>query len=218
MGNIEFDGKWTNEIEWKPTALFELPTENGKIYLRSAHQGNFIYFMIDAVPDTKVTSSDQATICFDTNNDKSQSPDDNDFCFSVNVNNDSGKTLNGNGQEFVEIKNHDGFVAVGTTSDHNDRYSKTPHASYEFKIPTDLVGRTDTYGFYFAVYDAQNNNYFWPTESSTDPMISPDKWGILISPDKSLPEFNIAFVILISSFLLIIFFTKNNFKLFSTLR
>ncbi len=48
---IEYDGIWTHEIEWKRTSLKEIDTKNGSIYLRFAHQDNYLYFLIYLVAD-----------------------------------------------------------------------------------------------------------------------------------------------------------------------
>lgn len=55
---------------------------------------------------------------------------------------------------------------------------------YEFKIPTDLVGRSADYGFYVEVYHASSNTvYSWPQGVTTTVPLeipSPTKWGDLI--------------------------------------
>ncbi len=64
---------------------------------------------------------------------------------------------------FTKIPNDENFVAIGTASDKFDRYSTTPHASYEFKIPLDVIGRSNNYGFYISAYDTDpQNHYSWP--------------------------------------------------------
>ena len=69
-----------------------------------------------------------------------------------------GVTLRGNSNQldssFKEIPNLIDYVAISTVSDENDRYTKDLHLSYEFKIPIELVDRSDNYGFYLAVYDS----------------------------------------------------------------
>lgn len=212
MGQIQFDGKWSNELEWKPSSLYELHTSNGTVYLRSAHQDNFIYLMIDVIPDTDILSGkDSATVCFDTQNDKTESPNANDYCFVSNLGKTTGIILQGNSSGYSEIKNAFGFIEVGAASDNNDRYSKIPHASYEFKIPTELVGRSDNYGFFFLINDEKNNQYYWPSDPSDDMINSPNKWGNLISPDKSLPEFETTWFVLIFGVIMILVFTRNEF-------
>ena len=47
--SLIFDGKWSNVNEWKQSTLDEFIFEdNKKIILRTAHQGDFIYILIDA--------------------------------------------------------------------------------------------------------------------------------------------------------------------------
>jgi len=203
--SIVFDGKWTNELEWKPTGLYTLTTETDQIFLRTAHYGDFVYAMIDVVPDITPDQNDFAVICFDTKNDRSEKPDSNDFCFYSFIDEKIGQTFHGNDSDFTKIENHQDFISIGAESDHNDRYSSISHASYEFKIPTDQIGRSNIYGFHFLIHDGQTI-YSWPSDSK---ITSPPTWGVLISPDKSLPEFNFAIVILVLSIVAVIVLTKN---------
>ena len=115
-----------------------------------------------------------------------------------------GVTLRGNSNQldssFKEIPNLIDYVAISTVSDENDRYTKDLHLSYEFKIPIELVDRSDNYGFYLAVYDSSTDkSYSWLGSSSYKGPISipsPSSWGDIISPDKSLPEYGFPMLIL----------------------
>lgn len=200
MNQVVFDGKWTFYTEWKPSSLNTISYDDGTlIQLRSAHHDNFIYILIDEVSKTKNNdNADMAMICFDKNNSKAITPNKNDYCFGVPFNGNNAFTLRANSSleetnHFTKIQNPDGFIGISSISDENDRYSDVPHASYEFRIPTDVVGRSDDYGFYLGVYDANENHvYSWPQDVSTDSLSNiptPNNWGEIISPDKSLPEF-----------------------------
>ena len=169
MERAIFDGKWTNYIEWKNTSWNEMRFEGDLIQLISAHFENFIYVFIDAVSDNSLDMGhDKATICFDTRNNKAENFDDDDYCFSVLLGENEGTTLQGdfeakNEDIFKKIDNPDGFIAISTISDENDPYSNIPHTGYEFKIPTDLVGRSNSYGFYVHVFDySANRTFTWP--------------------------------------------------------
>lgn len=97
-----------------------------------------------------------------------------------------------------QIQNHENFVGASTMSDNNDRYSKSPHPSYEFKIPIELFERSDNYGFHFLVFDASSNKKFsWPENSTleNDDFPKPSTWSDIISPDKSLLEFHFPVII-----------------------
>lgn len=219
MDEVIFDGKWTSNKEWKRSSFNTFSYDDDSvIHLRSAHQGNFVYLMIDFVTDVHLEKdSDSAVVCFDTKNNKSTQSTINDYCFQVNL---SGKqsfvyqggsltTINGN---FEKITNPEDFIGLGNVSDENDKYSKTPHSSYEFKIPTDLVGRSNVYGFYVGVYDAHANRvYSWPEDILVDnPMQipSPSKWGEIRSPDDTLPEFNLPILALFPSIIFVIYLTR----------
>lgn len=201
MKDVLFDGKWTHSFEWKRSSLDIIDFKDvKKFYLRSAHYEDFIYFhinfIVDGTPDKGI---DHAIICIDSKNEKNKISDNNDYCFIVVLDEREPVTLQGgtmnklNGN-FKKILNHEEFIGIGSMSDKNDRYSKTPHASYEFRIPTDIVGRNDNYGFYVSVFDGnKNENFSWPEEAMEDTELkipSPSKWGNLVSPDKSLPEFD----------------------------
>ena len=62
--------------------------------------------------------------------------------------------------------------------------------------------------------EVQNSNklYTWPPQNSTSLDISkissPDKWGQIVSPDKSLPEFPIPVITLVIGFSLFIYMTR----------
>ncbi len=215
MNEIIFDGKWTFETEWKKSSLNKIKDNVG--FIRSAHQGDYIYIMLDIVADKTIDlKSDRAMICFDTENNKSKIPDENDFCFVATLGSSNPKTLQGgslmiNKSFFKKITNFEGTIAIGNVSDENDRYDKVPHASYEFRIPKDAIKPSDNYGFLVYVYDKNENRVMtWPESIQIDNnrIPSPSTWGNLVSPDKSLPEFPISFLIIIPALLVMIFFTK----------
>jgi hypothetical protein len=233
MEEINFDGKWTFYQEWKQTSWNPVRSDGNIVFhLRTAHQGNFIYVLIDATSDTnKNIGSDKATVCIDSKNNKSEFFDNDDYCFIVQLeernfidvlfNKQDNFIIQGDSQsksfkELEKIKVKE-FVGIGTMSDKEDKYSSVPHASYEFKIPIELIGRSDDYGFYVNVFDVSSNIvYSWPEDiklKSFD-IPSPLLWGNLISPDKSLLEnseselvdFSIILLVIVLVILLVIFF------------
>ena len=71
MENVIFDGKWTFLQEWKQSSYDEIKTESEIIPLRTAHQGDFIYILIDVVPDITIDNNEDSTlVCFDAKNEK----------------------------------------------------------------------------------------------------------------------------------------------------
>jgi hypothetical protein len=221
LHDVIFDGKWTNEIEWKPSSHNLLSYDDSTtIHLRTAHQENFIYIFVDPIKDLTLDKNlDEATICFDAKNNKSLIPDTNDFCFSVLLNESQGILKQGNSNGNYEIINEVEFIAISDISDENDRYSKILHPSYEFRIPIELLGRSDNYGFYLSVYDASLDKFYsWPeniTRESSSKIPSPSEWGDIISPDKSLPEMHLPLVIFaILIFTIILIQSKAKIKFF----
>ncbi len=217
MNEVVIDGKWTNEIEWKQSSWDKVQSSDGTLHIRSAHQGNYIYILLDAVYDQTIDHiSDRALICIDGKNDKTIISNSNDYCFFTSLDGKQSFVYQGGSSialnnYFKKIPNNEGFVGVGSKSDHNDKYNKIPHTSYEFKIPISLFERSDNYGFYIYVYDSSTKKYFsWPANIiPEDPfdIPSPSKWGELISPDKSIPEFNFPLLVIIPALFLVIYFT-----------
>jgi len=216
MEQVIFDGEWSFWEEWKHSSLDEIPTESGIIYLRSAHQGDFVYFLVDVVPDQTIDNNqDWGVVCFDTKSDKNAKPDENDYCFMIKLGSDKVVTLQGTELEgFKVVKNHFDLIGVGGTS--IDRYSQVPHAAYEFKIPIELLERTDHYGFYIGIFDfTKSVTYTWPTEIDLEnsDIPSTDKWGVLYSPDKSLPEYELPLFVLILGSMFAIFLSSKSKRL-----
>ncbi len=223
MDNVIWNGKWTFYDEWKESSLYTLSYDDGTIMqLRTAHEGNFIYVLIDAVSMTQYNQgSDRAIICFDGKNDKNIIPDDDDYCFGVVLGHNNPFVLRGGSpleqtNHFANIVNP-GVIGVAAISDEEDHYSSIPHSNYEFKIPIDLLGRSDVYGFYLGVYDShKEKTYAFPenlTSASEFGIPSPSNWGEIISPDKSLPEFPLPVIALLGAFVSVILFTrKAHFK------
>jgi len=216
MNNIFFDGRWTDEDEWKRSSWNTLTYDDGtQIQLRTAHQDNFIYVFVDAVTDTHFDSDDKSTVCLDTTNNKSIVSEADDYCFTAILNEKTGITLQGESGEaksnFKKIPNPANFVGIGGIPDENDRYTKVPHTSYEFRIPTDFVGRSNNYGFYLSLYDMYSDKvYSWPPDISSDrfEIPSPSLWGDIVSPDNTLPEFRWPMFALLPALLFVAYITK----------
>ncbi len=216
--HVQFDGKWTFEYEWKESSLNQYSYENGNelVILRSAHQGNFVYILLDVVSDESLDIGlDKTIVCFDTKNDKNIIADYDDFCFMAILGQNTGITYQGdhtlNSQNtYKEILNYDGFIGIGTSSDENDRYSGIPHATYEFKIPTDLIGRSSVYGFNFAVFDENTKKFYtYPDNITTNNgFSSPAGWGEIYSPDKSLPEFYLVPLVMVLAIIPVVLVTR----------
>lgn len=219
MSDVIFDGRWTFKAEWKNSSLETLSyLDKTEIQLRTAHHENFIFVFVDFVSDTHLNKgSDRVLVCFDTKNDKTSKSGSDDYCFMSVLGRNTPMTFQGgspfalNGY-FKKIPNPEGLIGIGAVSDENDRYSKIPHPSYEFRIPTDLVGRSNNYGFYVGVFDSQFNKvYSWPQEIFVDrpfQIPSPSTWGDLVSPDNSLPEFEWQLLVLVSGFIFTLLVTK----------
>jgi len=153
MDKVEFDGRWTFPTEWKKTSYNQM-LDPSRIVIRTAHQDNYIYVMLNAITDRTIDNTkDNAMVCFDAKSDQSAKPDSNDYCFKIRLGEDKAFTLQGSDSgEFKSVKNHEDLIAVGGVSDENDKYTPVPHTTYEFRIPIELLERTDTYGIYLQVF------------------------------------------------------------------
>lgn len=222
MSDVIFDGKWSFLQEWKESSLTQIDGHDGPIYIRTAHWQNYVYVMIDAASMTRFEkNSDRATVCFDKNDTKSIIANSSDYCFIAVLDGPTFVLQGGSpivlGGNFKNISSPLDFIAIGGVSDSNDRYTTAPHPTYEFKIPTELVGRSNHYGFYVSVYDSiRNNIYSWPSNITDNTLTipSPQTWGELVSPDNSLPEFPypvFTFILAIAVMFYYVSFHKNLF-------
>ncbi len=220
MDQVIFDGKWSFTLEWKWSSLDKIQDESNMdlVYIRTAHQDDFIYVMLNVESDKTIDyNQDEAVLCFEAKNE-SINPENNYYCFVIKLGSDKPVTLQGSStlEGFKVVENHSDLIAVAAASDENDRYSKIPHTTYEFRIPIELVKRTDQYGFLVKVFDFTNSKtYTWPSEinlESHSEIPSPEKWGIIYSPDKSLPEYELPILVLILGTLGIILVSLKNKK------
>lgn len=202
-----WDGKWSFIQEWKRTSY----TDAEGTALRIGHDYKYLYVFLDAIEQEKfMKNSDYGIVCITSNTSTEYIPQSDDHCFLVSLGSNNGITLQGGSDlsstdHYIRVDNDPRFIAVSSISDNNDRYTNDPHPSYEFRIPIDLVGKSNKYHLYAATYDViRNHMSSWPVNIDTKKFPnnpSPSKWGDLISPDKSIPEFPWPLFSLILSFI-----------------
>jgi hypothetical protein len=221
VDSIVWDGKWTFLQEWKPTSEDILQFNDGnELAVKTGHDRENLYVFLDFVTEHQFKKfSDYGIICMVANKTTESSPQKDDYCFLAVLGSHNPLTFHGGGylaltNYFMRIENDPDLIGVGGVSDEHDRYSTISHASYEFKIPIKVVGRSDMYGFYAAMYDAQTGKtYSWPqnvTNNSFPTVPPPSKWGDLISPDKSLPEYPYPLIMMSLCTITIIFISKRH--------
>ncbi|MDE1728725.1 MAG: hypothetical protein KGI02_10495 [Thaumarchaeota archaeon] len=217
--SIVWDGKWSYLQEWKPMTENILRFNDGnELSVKTGHDRENLYVFLDFISEEQFKKkSDYGVVCIAANKTMESDVQKDDYCFLVALGSYNPLTFQGGGDlvatnHFVKIQNDPGLIAVGGVSDEHDRYSGTPHPSYEFKIPIKVIGSSDMYSFYVATYDAQTDKvYSWPqniTNNEFPAIPSPSEWGELISPDKSLPEFPWPLFMMIFAFSLTIFVTR----------
>jgi hypothetical protein len=208
---IIFDGKWTYRQEWKQTSLHnEIYIDKHEMVIKVGHDYENLYVLLDFI--TKAHNwKDRAFVCLDRSLEPDSKPSATTFCFTATPDSQHPKIMQGGSLIavtgfFTQIPNHPDFIAMGGISDENDRFSRIPHESYEFKIPIDVIGRSDRYWFYVSVVDGNTGkSYNWPQLATPDkyPYIPPpNQWGKIVSPDQSIPEFSLPSFILISTLVL----------------
>jgi len=193
FNDVIFDGEWSFKQEWKTSTLNELRFDGDDLILRTAHQDNYMYVLINVLGDvTYHHMADRAVVCFD-GKETSNMADESDWCYMASRGSKNGHTLNGGSpihrtSHFNIQKNHPDFIAIGGTSGENDRYQRIPHAAYEFKIPIEQIGFEDEYGFFMQVFDGDNVMTYPKEHSGKYPqkIPSPKQWGLIISPDHSI--------------------------------
>ena len=215
---IVYDGKFTFKTEWKPTSFDQISVNDEIFVIRTGHDYENFVLMINYVSDTSIEkNSDKTIVCFDAGLEKSTKSDSNDYCFLLRMGSTSPITLQGgnnipNKNFFKVIPNHPDLLGAATNSDMNDRYSKISHSTYEYKIPLEIFGKSDIYGFYVGVYDDKTKKWqSWPKDSIPEkyPFIpSPNVWGELISPDKSIPEFEYVLLVIIPAFTVLVIVSR----------
>jgi hypothetical protein len=215
-----WDGKWTFTQEWKRTSEDIVQYVDGnELSVKTGHDHKNLYVFLDFITQHVFRKhSDYGLVCIVVNQTSESRPQNDDYCFLSPLGSHNPLTFQGGGDlaetnYFVKIENDPELIAVGGISDDHDRYSPIPHTSYEFRIPiVKLVGSSDIYGFYVAVYNSHDGlSYSWPqniTNSSFPTVPPPSSWGQLISPDKSLPEFPLPSLMMISSMILVIYVSK----------
>ena len=92
-----FDGKWTDKSEWKQSSWDKISTTHGDtLHIRSAHQGDFIYILLDVVADRSIDHlSDRAVVCIDGYNDKTSIAGVDDYCFLASLDGKQGFVFQG---------------------------------------------------------------------------------------------------------------------------
>ena len=191
--DVIYDGQWSFKQEWKASSLDSFRFNDSDLILRTAHQDGYMYVLIDVLGDvTNDHMADRAIVCFD-GKETSKMADDSDWCYVATRGSKNPHTLNGGSpvhrtSHFHIENNHPDLIAIGGTSGEYDRYLKTPHAAYEFRIPLEQIGFEDDYGFFMQVFDGKTVMAYPNEHSGQYPqkIPSPERWGMIISPDRSI--------------------------------
>lgn len=191
--DVKWDGAWSFTQEWKASSYDKIKFGDDQLVIRTAHQDGYLYFMLNVLYDfTNDRMADRAIVCLDGGN-ITERTDNSDWCYTATRGSQNGHTLNGGSViartgHFHLTENHPEFIGIGGTSSTHDRYLKTPHAAYEFRIPIEQIGFADKYGLFIQVFDG-NDVKSYPAEHSgkyPQKIPSPVHWGLIVSPDGSI--------------------------------
>ena len=93
--DVIFDGEWSFKEEWKASSLNEFRFDDDDLVLRTAHQDDYMYVLIDVLGDmTNDRMADRAVVCFD-GKETSKMADESDWCYVATRGSKNGHTLNG---------------------------------------------------------------------------------------------------------------------------
>jgi len=196
---VQIDGMWSTKTEWTDASETVIAENSLTAYLRAKYDERFVYILVDFVSDQGLDKSgDLAVTCFDTRSNGDNFPLADDYCFYrvTRTGEDLSGIIQGNGTEWVILQEAESwdpydnkFDAAVAYSQMNDPYDNTnKHVTYEFRIPIDTYGLSETMKFYVYVNDAYNNEFVeWPKNAGgkqlklivKDVLPSPNKWSSL---------------------------------------
>lgn len=165
------DGKWSSPQEWEDATQITYYYANNKeikdFIIHLKHDSRNIYLLLDVVADryTKDSNGDirMARIVFDSLNDKTEKPHNDDYYFSTFPSVYTEKPeqaisylyiYNGNGtgwdniyDEYERKGNRLGVESAISYDTTYNPYSKFFHTIYEFAIPLKIFGNNSQLGF-----------------------------------------------------------------------
>jgi hypothetical protein len=137
---VTVDGKWTTPDEWRDAT--EMRAAGGWGYVCIKDDKGSLYVLMDFTSDRTLDDRDMARVRLDARNDKSDSPQADDYVILVDwiAGAIITRAAKGNGSAWVSTGENLG-VKVGSSNDsRNDPYSVRPHMIYEFAIPREILG------------------------------------------------------------------------------
>jgi hypothetical protein len=192
---VRIDGKWSSKMEWNDASETKIVRNGVTAYLKMKQDDRFVYILTDFISDEGLDKrGDWAVVCFDTKNDDSMMPLQDDYCFylATRAGDVRSGIMQGNGKSWtimLEAKIIDRFADMDS-SRFNDPYeSEREHVISEFRISKESYGLEEKMGFYVYLNDGYHNNFVeWPMDAGgkqfginartvKDVLVSPDKWG-----------------------------------------
>lgn len=195
MNPVTMDGKWTNPQEWTDASESRMVPQlwNGTAYVRTKHDADYVYVLVDYISDTILGAGDYCTLRFDTKGDGGNAPHEDDYSFVfewLTVGSSSFQMRQGVGYSWgVLVLDPIGATAKSDCKPSVDPYLEAAHMVYEFKIPLALFGSSVNSR---VCVDAQDRypsgiTMLWPNTFNTE---WPSTWGKLAISTVPIPEFS----------------------------
>jgi hypothetical protein len=150
--------------EWNDAKELDITWKELKGFIKVKHDNSFLYILVEHVSDTTKHPRgwDNGWIAFDTNSNKEDMPQSDDYLFHGN----GFLSFKGDGSKWVSPSDVQDWSAVPGFS--SSSYSKENHTIFEFKIPVSLFKGTERVGFYVLLQDADMHRFLdWPPESGS---------------------------------------------------
>jgi len=192
---VDVDGKWTNPQEWSDASesLMVAQLGNGTAYVRTKHDADYLYVLVDYVSDTVLGAGDYCTIRFDAKGDGGNAPREDDYSFVLEWLTAASSSFwmrQGTGVSWGGLTGPVGGATVKSDCKPSaDPYFAAAHMVYEFKIPLAIFASSMNSAICVDVQDRYPSGItmLWPTTYNTE---RPSTWGKLTISAVPIPEFN----------------------------
>lgn len=194
MNPVTIDGKWTNANEWADASESHMSPQfgSGTAYVRTKHDSEHFYVLVDFISDTLLGPGDYCTIRLDTKGDGGDAPKEDDYSFVLEWWTTSSSDFwmrRGTGMAWGVLQSPiTGATASSDCKPSDDPYLTAAHMVYEFNIPLTIFSSSMSGAICVEVQDRYPTGItmLWPPTYSTD---KPSSWGKLTVSTVPIPEF-----------------------------
>jgi hypothetical protein len=165
---------------------------NGTAYVRTKHDADYLYVLVDYVSDTVLGAGDYCTIRLDTKGDGGNAPHEDDYSFVLEwftAASSSFRMRQGVGYSWGALADPIGATAKSDCKPSADPYFAAAHMVYEFRISLAIFGSSLNSAICVDVHDIYPSGVtmLWPATYHTE---RPSTWGKLAVSAVPIPEFS----------------------------